>query len=295
MEEDILRKAETLVEARPYIQRYQGSYFVIKLGGSIFRMPEVRVSVLTDIAFLHLVGIKCVVVTGGGPFITEEIQKSGRKPVFVDGLRVTDEPTLQIVRKVLCQVRDELSNYLRQELKVVVYSVEPEERILLAKKIHYQRGAEVIDLGFVGQMEEVNVSVLEKMAREAIVVVAPLGYGRDNLLYNINGDSVASSIAEALPAEKLVFLTNVLGVMRNPENPETLISVLTVKQAETLIQQGVIKTGMVPKVRAAISSIRKGVKKVHIVSGNLPHSLLLEIFTDQGVGTEIVADNGQKK
>ncbi|HOL66968.1 MAG TPA: acetylglutamate kinase [bacterium] len=292
MEEEILRKAEVLVEARPYIQRYQGSYFVVKLGGSIFRLPEARNSILSDIAFLHLVGIRCLVITGGGPFITEELQKSGWKPSFVDGLRVTDEKTLQVVRKVLGQVRDELCWYLRDKLLVPAAAIEPEERLLIARKIHYQKGAEVIDLGFVGQMEKVEANTLKVKAATSVVVLAPLAYGQDGALYNINGDSVAAAVAESLEAEKLVFLTNVLGVMRNPENPETLISILTVKQAETLIQQEVISGGMVPKVKAAVSSIRRGVKKVHIINGSLPHSLLLEIFTDQGVGTEIISDNG---
>jgi len=295
VEEEIFQKAEVLVEAMPYIRRYQNTYFVIKLGGGIFRMPEVRNGILADIAFLHVVGIRCIMVTGGGPFISEEIQKSGRKPVFVDGLRVTDEDTLQIVKKVLLRVRDDLVRYLAEELKVVCYPVEPEERLMLARKIHYQKGAEVVDLGFVGQMESVDVPSLKAKAANAVVVLAPLAYGQDGFLYNINGDAVASGIACALGAEKLVFLTSVPGVMRNPENLETLISVLTVKQVETLVQQGVIKEGMLPKVKAAVSSIKNGVKKVHIIGGNLSHSLLLEIFTNQGIGTEIVAEEGVEK
>ena len=289
MEEDIIMKAEVLIEAFPYIQQYQGKYFVMKVGGSIFRKQEAKVSILQDIAFLKLIGIKSILVCGGGPFITEEIEKRGKKVEFVDGLRITDKEVIEIVKDVLSGVRDELVDYLNNELKVGASSIQPEENCLSAKKIHYQTGEEVVDLGFVGQVDKVNTERFkEKSMENDILVLAPLAYSDEGVLYNINGDTVASSIATALGAEKLIYLTNVLGVMRNPEKSDTLISVLEVSQVESLRKQKVIKSGMIPKVKAATDAIKKGVNKVHIISGNIPHSILLEIFTDQGIGTEIV-------
>lgn len=290
MEEDLIMKSEVLIEALPYIQQYQGKYFVIKVGGSIFKKPEAKAHILQDIAFLKLVGIKSILVCGGGPFITEELEKRGKKVKFVDGLRITNKEVLEIVRDVLSGVRDELVGYLNTELKVGASSIQPEENCLSAKKIHYQTGEEVVDLGFVGQVEKVNVERFkERLTKDDILVLAPLAYSEEGTLYNVNGDTVASSIAEALCAEKLIYLTNVLGVMRNPENPDTLISVLKVSQVESLKKQGLIKEGMIPKVKSAASAIKKGVNKVHIISGNVPHSILLEIFTDQGIGTEIIS------
>ena len=165
----------------------------------------------------------------------------------------------------------------------------PEEKFITAKKIHYQRGEEIIDLGFVGQVGSVNVEHIRKRIEEdRILVSAPLAYGENDALFNINGDAVASSIAEALKSEKLIFLTDVFGVMRNPEDHETLISVLKFSQVNKLIEKGTIKEGMIPKVKSALSAINKGVNKTHIISGNVPHAILLEVFTEHGVGTEII-------
>ncbi len=289
MEEEVIKKAEVLVEAYPYIREYRDKVFIIKCGGSIFRSSHLKESILKDIAFLEAVGIKTLMICGGGPFITEEIEKRGKKPVFVDGLRVTDEDTLKIVKDVLFSVRDDIVKYLTEELKVEAVPLLPEERFMLARKIHYQRGEEVVDLGFVGQVGSVNTEYInDKLKKEHVLIIAPLVYGEDNNLYNLNGDSVAAGIAEAMRAEKLIFITDVLGVMRNPQNPDTLISVLQVSDAEELINKNIIKEGMIPKVRASLSSIKKGVEKVHIVSGNLSHSIILEIFTEHGVGTEIL-------
>jgi acetylglutamate kinase len=289
VEEEVIKKAEVLVEAYPYIREYRDKVFIIKCGGSIFRSSHLKESILKDIAFLEAVGIKTLMICGGGPFITEEIEKRGKKPVFVDGLRVTDEDTLKIVKDVLFSVRDDIVKYLTEELKVEAVPLLPEERFMLARKIHYQRGEEVVDLGFVGQVGSVNTEYInDKLKKEHVLIIAPLVYGEDNNLYNLNGDSVAAGIAEAMRAEKLIFITDVLGVMRNPQNPDTLISVLQVSDAEELINKNIIKEGMIPKVRASLSSIKKGVEKVHIVSGNLSHSIILEIFTEHGVGTEIL-------
>jgi len=289
VEQEITNKAKVLIEAFPYIQKYRGKYFVIKAGGSILKIREAKENFLPDVAFLSTVGIKPIIVCGGGPFITEEIEKRGKKVRFIEGIRVTDSETLGIVKKILSDVRDGFVEFLRKEMKIEAVGLEPEEKFLIARKVHYQKGEEVIDLGFVGQIEYVDTEYLKKKFEETqVIVITPLAYSKEGILYNVNADSVAYSVSTAIKAEKLIFLTNVLGVMRNPENPETLISILKISQAENLIKEGIINAGMVPKVRAGIKSIKEGVKKVHIISGNISHSILLEVFTDEGVGTEIV-------
>jgi acetylglutamate kinase len=286
----IFQKAEALTEALPYIQRYKGKIFVIKIGGAILRIPESRKNILHDVAFLNAVGIKTVIVCGAGPAITEEIEKRGKKVKFIEGLRITDADVLEIVVEVLGSVRDEFARDLINEFKTPAFSLKPEDGHLIARKIHWQKGDEVIDLGFVGQVESVNTDVIKETLEKGIVIFAPIGISKDGQKYNINGDSVSSSVAQSLGAEKLIFVSGVKGVMRNLDNSDTLISVLTASQAEGLINEGVIHGGMIPKVKGAIASLKGGVKKVHIISGNIAHSLILEIFTEQGIGTEIILD-----
>ncbi|MCD6221461.1 acetylglutamate kinase [bacterium] len=294
MEDEILKKAEVLIEAYPYIKKYKGKTFVIKIGGSILRIDEAKEDILQDIAFLEVVGINVILICGGGPFITEEIEKRGGKAKFIDGLRITDKKTLEIVKDVLYNVRDSIINELKNKFNLSASSLTPEEKFITGKKIHYQRGEEVVDLGFVGQVADVNVKYIEeKVKKEKVLVVAPLAFDKEGVLLNINGDAVSSSIAENMKAEKLIFITDVLGIMRHPEKAETLISVLELSQGDDLINKKIIKEGMIPKVRSAMKAIRKGVKKVHIISGNVSHSILLEVFTKSGIGTEIVK-NGEK-
>lgn len=289
MDTGILQKAEALIEAFPYIQRYRGKTFVIKIGGGILRLPESKKNVLQDIAFLSAVGIKVVVVCGAGPAITEEIERRGKKARFIEGLRVTDADILEIVVEFLGAARDDIVKTLRDEFNVEAYSLKPEDSHLIAKKIHWQKGDEIIDLGFVGQVEKVNKDIINNwLDKNCIVVFSPIGISPDGQKYNINGDSVSSSVAQALSAEKLIFVTGVRGVMRNIDNPDTLISVVSASQVESLIRENVIQGGMLPKVRGAIASLKGGVKKAHIISGNVPHSIILEIFTEHGVGTEII-------
>ena len=294
MEDEILKKAEVLIEAYPYIKKYKGKTFVIKIGGSILRIDEAKENILQDIAFLEVVGINVILICGGGPFITEEIEKRGGKVKFIDGLRITDKKTLEIVKSILFNVRDSIINELKNKFNLSASSLVPEEKFITGKKIHYQRGEEVVDLGFVGQVVDVNIKYIEeKLKKEKVLVVAPLAFDKEGILLNINGDAVASSIAENMKAEKLIFITDVLGIMRHPEKAETLISVLELSQGDDLINKKIIKEGMIPKVRSAMKAIRKGVKKVHIISGNVSHSILLEVFTKSGVGTEIIK-NGEK-
>ncbi|HNS32578.1 MAG TPA: acetylglutamate kinase [bacterium] len=288
MDEEVVKKADVLVEAYPYIRQYRDKIFVIKFGGSIFRLTQIKENILKDIAFLEAVGVKTLLVCGGGPFINEEIEKRGKKPRFVEGLRVTDEETLVIVKEVLSGIRDKIVGYYRETLDVKASSLLPEEKFMLARKIHYQQGEKIINLGFVGQVASVDSEYIKmRFEKEKILVAAPVVSSEDNIMYNINGDAVASGLAESMKVEKLIFITDVLGVMRNPENPQTLISMLRHSEVEDLISSNVIKEGMIPKVSAGISAISKGVKKVHIISGNVQHSIILEVFTEHGIGTEI--------
>jgi len=294
VEDEVIKKAEVLLESYPYIKEYKDKIFVVKIGGSVLHIEEERNDILQDIAFLEVVGINVIVVCGGGPFITEEIEKRGGKVTFIDGLRVTDKNTLQIVKEVLHNIRDEIVKDLVNKFEVSASSLEPEGKFITAKKIHYQRGEEIIDLGFVGQVSDVNNDIINKqLGKNKVLVCAPIAYDESGNLLNINGDSVASAIAESLKSEKLIFLTDVAGIMRNPEKAETLISVLEISDGEELIKKEVIKGGMIPKLKASINAIKNGVKKVHIISGNISHSILLEVFTKSGIGTEIIK-NGEK-
>jgi acetylglutamate kinase len=289
MNEDVGKKVDVLVEAFKYIKEFKNKIFVVKVGGSIYQIEDIKENILFDIAFLSLLDIKIIVICGGGKFINDEVEKRNLKSKFIDGLRVTDLQTLNIVKDVLFRVRDELITVLKDKFECNVDKISPEEKFVIASKIHYQKGEEIIDLGFVGQPKKANIEYIEnKLKEKDILVSAPLAIGEDENLYNINGDTFASFIASSLKSEKLIFITDVFGVMRNPENPETLISTLTISQGEELIKDGVIKEGMIPKVKAAINGIKNGVKTVHIISGNIPHSLLLEVLTDTGVGSQII-------
>ncbi|MCM8806138.1 MAG: acetylglutamate kinase [Candidatus Omnitrophica bacterium] len=288
MNSNFFQKAEVLVEALPYIQQYKGRVFVVKIGGAILRLPESKKNILHDIAFLNAVGIKTIVVCGAGPTITEEIEKRGKKVKFIEGLRVTDADVLEIVVELLGANRDEIVKTLRDEFNTEALAIKEDQGHLIARKIHWQKGDEIIDLGFVGQVEKVNTDVINSFLEKGVVVFSPIGISEDGQKYNINGDSVSSAVARAMGAEKLIFITSVRGVMRNIDNPDTLLSIITASQAENLIKEGVIQGGMIPKVRGAIASLKGGVKKVHIISGNIPHSLILEVFTEQGAGTEII-------
>ncbi|MCM8818684.1 MAG: acetylglutamate kinase [Candidatus Omnitrophica bacterium] len=289
MDESILKKADVFVESFKYLKEFKNKIFVIKVGGSIYQVEDMKKSILFDIAFLSLIDIKILLVCGGGKFINDEIEKRGRKAKFIDGLRVTDLETLEVVKDILFKIRDEIVYTLKTKYQVYADKLSPEEKFVTASKIHYQKGEEIIDLGFVGQIKYVNSEYIEKKLKDKnILVCAPLAQGEDGHIYNTNGDTFAANIASGLKAEKIIFITDVLGIMRNPENPDTLISIINVSQAEELIKTEVIKEGMIPKVKAGINAIKNEVKKVHIISGNIPHSLLLEVLTEHGIGSEII-------
>jgi acetylglutamate kinase len=287
---DIIAKAKVLLEALPYIQDFRGSTFVVKYGGSFMDDPDpaVRVSVATDIAFLSAVGINVVVVHGGGKAISKAMDAAGLKAKFVNGLRVTDEATIAIVKKTL----DEVVN---KEVCQAISSAKakpkglPGDTVLVCEKLLVDDDGNPVDLGFVGEVTEVKVKLIKKEIAEGYLpVISPVAEDNEGRPYNINADLAAGRVASALRARRLVYMSDVPGLLADPKNPESLISTLKVGEVDGLKKKGVIDKGMRPKVASAVRALQEGVQRVHFVDGRLPHSLLLEIFTDKGVGTEIV-------
>ncbi|MCM8780657.1 MAG: acetylglutamate kinase [Candidatus Omnitrophica bacterium] len=282
--EEAIRKAAVLIEALPYIKNFHNKVVVIKYGGSILGEEKIRRTVLEDIVFLNFMGLKPVLVHGGGPNISERMRQVGKKTDFVDGMRVTDEETLVVVEEELQRLNDIIVEEIN-ELGAKAIGLNGKDRNI----IQAEEKKAKIDLGMVGNVVDINtIPILEELDVDRIVVLLPMGRGTDKKSYNVNADEAASHIAGALKAEKFILLTNVKGIMRNPDDPDSFISTLSIKEAEGLIRQNVIQQGMIPKVNACIYALRKGVKKTHIIDARIPHSLLLEIFTDKGIGTEIV-------
>ncbi len=289
--EETIRKADVLIEALPYIRRFQGTWTVIKYGGKMMQSENLTKSLLQNVIFLQAVGIKSVIVHGGGPFINGALDKKKLSPRFVEGLRVTDGETLKIVIETLEKISQSLSSTLKEmggKPKKFIPSRNITGQVPL-NSIFSGKKCEEKDLGFVGEIEKVEITLLKESAREGFIpIISPLLKDEQGNIYNVNADSAASEVASSLKAEKLVFITDKPGIMRQIDEPETLISILTSKQAEDLISEGIISGGMIPKVKAGIKSIQKGVKKVHLIDGHITHALLLEIFTDEGIGTEII-------
>jgi len=282
--EEIIKKADVLIEALPYIRKFNKKILVIKYGGSILGEEKIRKLVLQDMVFLNFVGIKIVLVHGGGPSISERMRKDGKRTEFIDGMRVTDEETLVVVEDELKRLNSLIVEELNQfGAKAISLDGKNDEIIFVKKK------KAKIDLGFVGEIIRINTEpILNNLNKGYITVILPMGKGQDNKAYNVNADEAASHIASALKAEKLILLTNVSGIMRNPDEANSLISTLSIQEANKLMLDRVIQEGMIPKVGACIFALEQGVKKTHIIDARMPHSLLLEIFTDKGVGTEIV-------
>ncbi len=282
--EEAIKKAEVLIEALPYIKKFHKKIIVIKYGGSILADEKIRKSVLEDIVFLSFMGLKPVLVHGGGPNISGRIRAEGKKTEFVDGMRVTDEETLGVVEEELQKINDLIVKEISESGANAVGLNGEKDKIILAEKKKSK-----VDLGLVGNITGIDTEpVLEKLKADTIAVVLPMGKGQDKKAYNVNADEAASSISSALKAEKLVLLTNVKGIMRNSEDPTSFISTLTTEEAKGLIESNVIQQGMIPKVKACVDALEKGVKKTHIIDARTPHGLLLEIFTDTGIGTEII-------
>jgi len=284
--EHAIKKADVLIEALPYIKQYSGKVFVIKYGGSALINPEIKKGVLQDIVFMSFVGIRPVLVHGGGPFINEALKKLGKKVEFNDGLRVTTKEDIKVVDRVLSDVNHEIAKDIRA-LGGRSLSLNTAQKDVVTARPH----AEAEKLGFVGEIEKVNIAPLRKAIRpRSIPVISPVSISKDGELYNINADDMSSEIAIALKAAKLVLLTDVKGIMRQKGDETSLISSLSMKDARSLIDRKVIQSGMIPKVKACMNALAAGVSKTHIIDGRIPHSLLLEIFTDKGIGTEIVKD-----
>ncbi|MBK8475061.1 MAG: acetylglutamate kinase [Opitutaceae bacterium] len=287
---EITAKARVLLEALPYIQDFRGSIFVVKYGGSFMDdpSPEVRNRVAYDIAFLAAVGIHVVVVHGGGKAITKAMAESGLKANFVNGMRVTDEATIQIVKRTLDEVvnKDVCSAITLARGKP---SGIAGDSVLLCEKLTVDDDGNSVDLGYVGDVTEVRVKVIKKEISEGLIpVISPVAEDRDGKPYNVNADVAAGRVAAALNARRLVYMSDVPGLLSNPSDPNTLISTLKIAQVDALKKTGVIDKGMRPKVASAVRALEEGVQRVHFIDGRLPHSLLLEIFTDKGIGTEIV-------
>lgn len=287
---EITAKAEVLLEALPYIQKFRGSTFVVKYGGSFMDDPdpEKRTMVAYDIAFLAAAGINVVVVHGGGKAITRAMAEAGLETKFTNGLRVTDEATITVVKQTLDDVVNKdvcaaISTAHGKPMGMPGYSV------LVCEKLEKDDDGNPVDLGFVGEVTEVKVKLLKKEIAEGFIpVISPVAAGYDGKPYNVNADLVASRVASALRARRLVYMSDVPGLLSDPADPESLISTLKISEVNALKESGVIGKGMRPKVHSAVRALQEGVQRVHFIDGRMPHSLLLEIFTDKGVGTEIV-------
>lgn len=281
-----LEKAEVLIEALPYIQRFNRRIIVVKYGGSAMVDETLKKRVIQDVTLLKLVGFKPIIVHGGGKEISRWVNKVGMEPKFINGLRVTDEDTMEIVEMVLNKVNKSLVQ-LVQELGVKAVGVSGKDGGMLTVEKKYSDGK---DIGFVGEITDVNPKVLfDLLEKDFLPIVCPIGMDRDFKTYNINADDAACAIAKAVNAEKLAFLTDIEGVYKDPSDPSTLISELAIDEAHQLIEDGFIGGGMLPKLNNCIDAIDNGVSRVHIMDGRIPHCLLLEIFTNRGIGTAILS------
>ena len=280
-----LERANILTQALPYIKRYNGKIVVVKYGGNAMINEQLKKQVMEDIALLSLIGIKIVLVHGGGPEISELMAKVGKKPEFINGLRVTDKETIEIAQMVLAgKVNKNLVNLLGTKGGKAVGISGMDGRLIEAKM-------KSETLGYVGDITKINIDIiLDLLEKGYIPVVSTIGCDSEGNAYNINGDTAAAYIAGALQAERLIMMTDIAGLLRDVNDPSSLISEITVNEAKELYKEGVISGGMIPKVDCCIEAITEGVKKVIIMDGRVPHSILMEILTDEGAGTMVVGD-----
>lgn len=284
-----LEKAQVLIEALPYIQRFNRKIIVVKYGGSAMVDEELKRQVIQDVTLLKLVGFKPIIVHGGGKEISKWVGKVGMEPQFINGLRVTDAETMEVAEMVLGKVNKSLVQ-LVEELGVRAIGISGKDGGLLKVEKKFSDGA---DIGFVGEVKKVNTEVLyDLLEKDFLPIVCPVGLDDEYNTYNINADDAACAIARAVEAEKLAFLTDIEGVYKDPKDPKTLISELRVEDAQKLMDEGYIGGGMLPKLQNCIDAINNGVARVHILDGRIPHCLLLEIFTNKGIGTAIL--NGEE-
>ena len=285
--QSVMEKAQVLIEALPYIQRFNRKIIVVKYGGSAMVDEELKKHVIQDVTLLKLVGFKPIIVHGGGKEISKWVGKVGMEPVFVNGLRKTDEATMEIAEMVLNKVNKSLVQMV-QELGVNAIGISGKDGGLLKVEKKLSNGE---DIGFVGDVTEVNPKILyDLLEKDFLPIICPIGMDDHYNSYNINADDAACAIARAVEAEKLAFLTDIEGVYKDPDDKDSLISELTVSEAHELIKDGYIGGGMLPKLNNCIDAIENGVSRVHILDGRIAHCLLLEIFTNKGIGTAILDD-----
>ena len=283
MMQELVQKASILIEALPYIKKFRGKEVLIKYGGAALTYEDIRENVIQDLVFMSYVGIKPILIHGGGSFITENLKKQGVQSRFVNGLRVTDKSTMDVVIDTLADLNKSIVHDInRLGARAIGLSGHDAEILNVVK--HTAEG----DVGYVGEVNSVNIMPLKELTEFNIIpVIYPIGIDANGEAYNVNADEAAAKIAVAMGTQKLMILTNVKGIMRDPADEGTLISSLHVAEVQSLIDSKVISGGMIPKVRCCITALNGGVKKAHIIDGRIKHSLLLEMFTDQGIGTEI--------
>ena len=279
------QRAEVLTQALPYIKRYNGKIVVVKYGGNAMINPELKEQVMEDIVLLWLIGVKVVLVHGGGPEISEMMNKLGKKTEFVNGLRVTDKETVEIAQMVLAgKINKSLVNLLGMKGGKAMGISGMDGKLIEAK-------VKNTDLGYVGEITKINIQPIRDLLEKGYIpVVSTIGCDNDGNVYNINGDTAAAHIAGALNAKRLIMMTDIAGILRDKDDLSTLIPEITVSEAKTLFSEGVISGGMIPKVDCCIEAIGKGVQKVIIMDGRVPHSILMELLTDEGAGTMVVGD-----
>ncbi len=293
MMQTYIEKANVLIEAVPYIQDFGGTLVVVKVGGSVQESSENLLRLLSDIAFMRTVGIKVILVHGGGKAISRAMEAAGIPPNFVQGLRVTDEASIEVVESVIKhQVNANILQLLNKNFHVLARPLHGDWILTVRKVMGQDADGNPLDWGYVGEPIGVKTDAIAQMVDAGVIpVVTPLGLGEeDGKLYNVNADVAAVAIAKAMRVRKLVFISDVPGLLRDVSNPDTLLSTLHLSDVAKLKEEGVISGGMLPKIDSCVEAIEAGVQRVHLIDGRMPHSLLLEIFTKQGVGTEIKAD-----
>ncbi len=285
--DEIMQKASTLIEAMPYIRRFNGKTIVVKYGGSAMVDEKLKANVIKDVALLKLIGLRPIIVHGGGKEISKWVELSGKEAEFYNGLRVTDQETMNIAEMVLNKVNKELVG-LMQKMGVNAVGLCGKDGNMIRCS---QKMPDGKDIGYVGEVEKVNTQLLETlMEQDFVPVIAPIGLSKKFEAYNINADDAACGVAKAMNAEKLVFLTDIEGILMDPSNKKTLISEMDLKTAKEFIDNGIVGGGMIPKLQNCIDAIEEGVSRVHILDGRMEHCLLLEFFTTKGIGTAIIKD-----
>ena len=286
--QEVMKKAEVLIEALPYIQKFNGKVIVVKYGGAAMNNEELQKNVIKDVTLLKLVGFKPIIVHGGGKEISRWVEKTGKEAQFINGLRVTDDETMEIAEMVLGRVNKRLVTMV-EELGVKAVGLSGKDGKMLQVEKKYSEGQ---DIGYVGNITEVNPDIIYDLLEKGYLpIISPIGLGEDFATYNINADDAACAIAKAIQADKLVFLTDIEGLYKDINDKSSFISKITAEDANALIEEGFIGGGMLPKLSNCTSAVASGVNRVHILDGRIPHCLLLEIFTNEGVGTAIVKED----